>query len=53
MRLLKEFLSHPLSSARQWLLSHERFFAVNVTWALAFVFIIISVIQLLKSIGIL
>ena len=48
---LKEFLSHPLSSARQWLLSHERFFAVNVTWTLAVIFLIVSVVFLIRSIG--
>ena len=38
----KEFLSHPLSSIRQWTLEHERFIAVNVSWTLAVVFIIES-----------
>lgn len=49
----REFLSHPVSNLRQWFVSHERFFAVNLTWALALVFIAVSVIYLLISLGIL
>ena len=49
----KEFLSHPLSSIRQWTLEHERFIAVNVSGTLAVVFIIVSVVYLLHSFGIL
>ena len=44
---LREFLSHPISSIRQWAASHERFIAV------AAVFFIVSIIFLLKSLGIL
>ena len=50
---LHEFLSHPLSSIKQWTASHERFIAVNVSWTLAAVFFIVSIIFLLKSLGIL
>lgn len=50
---IRDFLSHPLSSARRWLLTHERFIAVDVTWTLAVVFILVSVVYLLKSIGML
>ena len=51
--LWKDFLSHPLSSARDWLATHERFVAVNVSWTLAAVFAAVSFIYLLKSLGIL
>lgn len=50
---LREFLSHPISSIRQWAASHERFIAVNISWTLAAIFFIISIIFLLKSLGIL
>lgn len=49
----KDFLQHPLSSIRQWALEHERFIAVNVSWTLAVVFIIIAIAKLLISFGIL
>jgi len=45
----RDFLSHPLSSARSWLVSHERFIAVNVSWTLAILFAIISLVYLFKS----
>jgi len=50
---LREFLTHPLSSIKGWATTHERFIAVNLTWTLAIVFIIVSVVFLLKSLGIL
>ena len=50
---LKEFLSHPISSMKSWAASHERFIAVNVTWTLAIVFIIVSIVNLLISLGVL
>jgi hypothetical protein len=50
---VRYFLSHPFSSIRQWALSHERFIAVNLTWALAVLFIIVSLVYLFKSLGIL
>ena len=50
---LRDFLSHPLSSIRQWLLTHERFIAVNLTWTLAVVFIIVSLVYLFKFLGLL
>jgi hypothetical protein len=50
---LREFFSHPISSIRQWAASHERFIAVNISWTLAAVFFIVSIIFLLKSLGIL
>ena len=50
---IRYFLSHPFSSLRQWALSHERFIAVNLTWALAVLFIIVSLVYLFKSLGIL
>lgn len=50
---LREFLTHPLSGIKGWAATHERFIAVNLTWTLAIVFIIVSVVFLLKSLGIL
>ena len=50
---LREFLTHPLSSIKGWAATHERFIVVNLTWTLAIVFIIVSVVFLLKSLGIL
>ena len=50
---IRYFLSRPFSSLRQWLLSHERFIAVDLTWTLAVVFIIVSIVFLFKSLGLL
>lgn len=50
---LREFLTHTLSSIKGWAATHERLIAVNLTWTLAIVFIIVSVVFLLKSLGIL
>ena len=50
---IRYFLSHPFSSLRQWALSHERFIAVDLTWTLAVVFIIVSIVFLFKSLGLL
>ena len=50
---LKDFFSQPLSSIKIWAAGHERFIAVNVTWTLAIIFFIVSVIYLLISLGIL
>ena len=49
----RELLSNPFSGLRQWFTTHERFFAVNVTWTLAVAFFIVSFIYLLISLGIL
>jgi hypothetical protein len=49
----KDFLSHPISSISAWASAHERFFAVYVSGALAVVFFAVSVIFLLKSLGLL
>ena len=50
---IRYVLSHPFSSLRQWALSHERFIAVDLTWTLAVVFIIVSLVFLFKSLGLL
>ena len=50
---IRYFLSRPFSSLRQWALSHERFIAVDLTWTLAVVFIIVSIVFLFKSLGLL
>lgn len=50
---LKEFFSRPISSIKSWAAEHERFIAVNVTWTLAVVFIIVSIVYLLISLGVL
>ena len=50
---IRYFLSHPFSSLRQWAHSHERFIAVDLTWTLAVVFIIVSLVFLFKSLGLL
>ena len=50
---LKEFFERPISSIRSWAAAHERFIAVNLTWTLAVVFIIVSLVFLLKSLGVL
>lgn len=50
---LRSLLSHPLSSLRQWVLEHERFVAVNLSWTLAIGLIIFSIWKLLHSLGIL
>ena len=50
---LRSLFSHPLSSLRQWALEHERFIAVNLSWAIAVGLIIFSIWKLLHSLGIL
>lgn len=50
---LREFLSRPLSGIKAWIAGHERFIAVNVSWTLALVFVVVSIVSLLKSLGIL
>ena len=50
---IRSFLSHPLSSLRQWALEHERFIAVNLNWSIAVGLLIYSVWKLLHSLGIL
>jgi hypothetical protein len=50
---IRSLLSNPLSSLRQWAREHERLIAVNLSWTLAVVFIIISIVTLLRSLGIL
>ncbi|MBQ8062873.1 MAG: hypothetical protein IJ584_01045 [Bacteroidales bacterium] len=50
---LKEFLAQPISSIKSWAAQHERFIAVNVTWTLAIIFIIVSIVYFLISLGVL
>lgn len=50
---MKKPLSSPLSALRQWARSHEKILVVGGSWTLAAVFIVISVLSLLKSLGIL
>lgn len=46
-------MKHPLSALRQWARSHEKVLVVGLSWTLAAVFIAISVLTLLQSLGIL
>ena len=50
---IRSFLSHPLSSLRQWALEHELLVAVNLSFRIAVGLLIYSVWKLLHSLGIL
>ena len=50
---LKSLFAHPISSVRQWAMEHERLIAVNLSWTLAVVFIIVSIVKLLQVFGVL
>ena len=49
----KDFLRYPISTLRRWALSNRRLLLVGGCWTLAVGFIIISLVTLLKSLGIL
>lgn len=46
-------MKHPLSTFRQWARSHEKALVLGLCWTLAAVFLTISVLSLLQSLGIL
>lgn len=49
----KDAFEYPLSAVRDWIRSHERVLVPTISWTLALVFIIVSLVTLLKSLGIL
>lgn len=50
---MRELIEHPISSIRDWVLSHERALGVGLSWGLALVFLIVAVIFFGKTVGIL
>ena len=50
---LRDIVDHPITTASRWAEGHERFFALYVTAALAVAFLAVSVVFLLKSLGLL
>lgn len=47
----KDAFEYPLSVVRDWIRSHNRVLVPAVSWTLALVFIIVSLVTLLKSLG--
>lgn len=48
---LKDLLSQPGSTLRQWARSNKKTLAVGACWVLGIVFIIVSIVTLLKSLA--